>query len=156
MKGAKSWLEGSYGEDTKSICVQTDIKQVFTYLNTTHIKTAVEWFLKKILEDEKRRARNKVWFLQNKKEKKDIRLATGKGEGTDWAFSEHDIMNVVSLDIDNVYVTCRGAVWKQNQGCPIGGFLSAMYANIKCMYDEKTFIHSLGTQARRMYAIIDR
>ena len=101
----------------------------------------------------KKEERDKVWFLQNKKEKKDIRLATGKGEGTDWAFSEHDIMNVVSLDIDNVYVTCRGAVWKQNQGCPIGGFLSAMYANIKCMYDEKTFIHNLGTQARRIYAI---
>ena len=28
-----------------------------------------------------------------------------------------------------------------------------MYANIKCMYDEKTFIHNLGTQARRIYAI---
>ena len=64
-------------------------KQMFTYLNATHIKIAVEWFLRKILEDEKRRARNKVWFLRNKKEKKDIKLATGRGKGTDWAFSEH-------------------------------------------------------------------
>ena len=36
---------------------------------------------------------------------------------------------------------------------PYWGFLSSAYANIKCMYDEKNYIHNLRSHARNIYAI---
>ena len=57
VKKAKSWLKGSYKEDTAAICIQTDIKQMFTYLDVEHIRKAVEWFLEKLVSKEKKRSK---------------------------------------------------------------------------------------------------
>ena len=62
----------------RELCVQTDIKQMFTYLDVEHIKAAVNWFLGKILIDEKRRARNKKFFLVNKRTEETLDCHRGR------------------------------------------------------------------------------
>ena len=79
-------------------------------------------------------------------------LGSGKTDAA-WAFTKEDILNVVKLDLETVFLTCNGKTWRQKQGCPIGGFLSAAYANIKCMYDEYKFLRGLRNDARKIYAI---
>ena len=44
-------------------------------------------------------------------------------------------------------------ILKQKHGCPIGGFLSCIYANIKCAKDEYDFLNSLKVHKRRIYGI---
>ena len=122
------------------------------WIHTAQIKQAIDWFLTKLLNDKKRKARNKTIFLLNKKDHKDVVLGSGKTD-TAWAFTKEDILNVVELDLETVFLTCNGKTWRQKQGCPIGGFLSAAYANIKCMYDEYKFLRGLRNDARKIYAI---
>src|SRR5690606_12917397 len=92
-------------------------------------------------------------FQLNKNERKEVTIQSEKTSYEAWVFSKEDIMKIVELDLDTVYLKCKGSVWKQKQGCPMGGFLSAMYANIKCFHDESIFIRNLKKQARRIYAI---
>ena len=80
VKKSGKWLQGTFGADTKVLCIQTDIKQMFTYLDTDHIRGAIEWFLDKLLKAEKRRERNRSVFLLNKNDKKDVKLSTGINE----------------------------------------------------------------------------
>ena len=153
VKEVIPWIKGGYSERTELISVQTDIKQMFTYLNQDKIKKSVAWFLDKVLEDEKRKARNKKIFMLNKKDSKDVILSSGVDRTSYWCFTKEEIMRIVDMDLSTSYMTCKGKVWKQKQGCPIGGFLSAAYANIKCIYDETRFIARLKGNARKITAI---
>src|SRR3954454_13317728 len=44
-------------------------------------------------------------------------------------------------------------IFKQIRGCPIGGFLSAIYANVKCAYDEFYFIKRWKNDKHKIYGI---
>lgn len=54
-------------------------------------------------------------------------------------FHLHDLIQIVTFDLNNTYTTSGPMVFKQLKGAPIGGFLSSHYANIKCAYDEHQF-----------------
>jgi hypothetical protein len=46
------------------------------------------------------------------------------------------IKDVVKFDLESTYSYYRGRYYFQKEGCPIGGILSSIYANISCAIDE--------------------
>src|SRR4051794_13480662 len=52
-------------------------------------------------------------------------------------------MLIVMYDLGNSYQSRGKDVFLQIYGCPIGGFLSAIYANIKCAHDEFLFLQRI-------------
>ena len=58
-----------------------------------------------------------------------------------FSFTLDDILNIVTLDLQFTYQIRGEHIFKQKHGCPIGGFLSCIYANIKCAKDEYDFLN---------------
>ena len=52
------------------------------------------------------------------------------------ALTFNDLMNIYNLDLDYSFATSRGDIFYQKGGCPIGGLISAFYANTVCAYHE--------------------
>jgi hypothetical protein len=64
-----------------------------------------------------------------------------------------DLVNIVAVDLNFSFQCCSTIVVRQVHGCPIGGFISSIYANIKCARDEYNFMRNLGAMRGRIYAI---
>jgi len=64
-----------------------------------------------------------------------------------------DILTVVDIDLRYTYQTRGNDIFLQTHGCPIGGYLSAIYANVKCAFDEFNFMKTLGSIKSRVYGI---
>ena len=58
---------------------------------------------------------------------------------------DDEVMTVVDIDLKYTYQTRGSDIFLQKHGCPIGGYLSAIYANVKCAFDEFNFMKNLGT-----------
>jgi hypothetical protein len=57
------------------------------------------------------------------------------------------------MDLNNTYQSVSGEVFKQIHGCPIGGNLSGIYANVLCAFQENEAIRKLGTSYLRVAGI---
>ena len=63
------------------------------------------------------------------------------------------LMDIYTLDLDYSFTTCQGSIQYQKIGCPIGGYLSAFYANTVCAYHEWQYINSLKQNHTKIYGI---
>lgn len=64
-----------------------------------------------------------------------------------------DIMNTCELDLKYSFTKIRGKIYYQKIGCPIGGFLSSLYANTVCAYHEWMHTSSMSGNGIRTYGI---
>ena len=151
-KAACRWFR-RLGPSTDLLTIQTDVKQMYTNLKHNEILTAINWLLDKVLSNLNKRKRNLKFLLIDKTNKKIIRPSTGTDNENWISFTKQDIINVVTLDLSTAYQTANSSIFRQTTGCPMGGYLSAIYANVKCAYDESLFIHNLGPTHNRIYGI---
>jgi hypothetical protein len=75
--------------------------------------------------------------------KKYVRWSGVVGDEDHYTFSLDDLILIVMYDLRNSYQSRGKDVFLQIYGCPIGGFLSAIYANVKCAYDEFLFLQRI-------------
>jgi hypothetical protein len=50
-------------------------------------------------------------------------------------------------------LTVRSTIYEQLKGCPIGGLMSAIYANIYCTHDERAFSKRWGLTEEAMWKV---
>ena len=90
---------------------------------------------------------NEVKYPEN------VRWGIGMNEENTVTITFKDLMNIFTLDLDYSFTKTRGLISYQKIGCPIGGFLSAFYANTVCAYHEWKYLSTLGTDASKVYGI---
>lgn len=56
-------------------------------------------------------------------------------------FTLADLYSIIEYDLDNSYSQVGNQLMKQPKGCPMGGLLSAFYANTTCSYHENSFLN---------------
>ena len=151
-KDAARWLRRN-GPNQDIMTVQTDVKQMYTNLSHVCIKDAINWLLHKVLDNGKTRKRNLCYFIMEKSYPNKIYLSRARGDKTAWSFDIADIMSIVNLDLDTAYQTKGQDIYIQKNGCPMGGLLSAIYANVKCAYDEVNFIHRIGMRHNKFFGV---
>lgn len=59
----------------------------------------------------------------------------------------------VNYDLAHNFCMVGGTVYEQVNGCPIGGLLSAFYANVYCAHDEQAFLRKWEHLRQSFYAI---
>lgn len=135
---AETTLQKSFGSDTKVIVLQTDINKMYTNLDHKQIILAIKWLIdkaKQIFKEKRKRAASHYQFIlidkyKNNENKYHIRWATSKGDESSHTFTVEDIIDIVKIDLKTAYQARGKDIFKQVHGCPIGGFLSAIYANV--------------------------
>ena len=157
LKDSRSYLKSTYGEDTNIITLQSDIKQMYTNLQHHEIHKAIDWLLTKSQKNCNSRLRNRNFVLiskyKNETNKHEIHWSTGNG-GCQWkTLTKEKIQKIINIDLNNAYQIIDGRIFRQIKGCPIGGFMSAIYANVQCAYNEYSWLASLKTQASLLAGI---
>ena len=155
-------LNKTYGNDTRLMVLQTDITKMFTNLKHDQIVEAIIWLFEKAKKAYTRKSRSariakNVYILiakaRDEKGKKYVCWSTSKGSDEYYTYTVDDILNIVLIDLNLCYQKCGQAIFKQTHGCPIGGFLSPIYANIKCAKDEFDFMNRAGKLKERIAGI---
>jgi hypothetical protein len=67
--------------------------------------------------------------------------------------SFEQIMLAVEFDLAHNYCALGESTFEQGGGCPIGGLVSALYANIYCAHDERNFCEQWKHVAHLFYAV---
>jgi hypothetical protein len=65
-----------------------------------------------------------------------VRWGRGMDDEHTTTMTFKNLTDIYDLDLDYSFSMTQGAVNYQQGGCPIGGFLSAFYANTVCAYHE--------------------
>ena len=160
-KEAQRKLGNIFGLNTGLITMQSDINKMYTNLDHNQIIDAVIWVCdcaRKNQNQNKRKSRKvkRLILLSKRKDtvtnKYKIMWADTEDEEY-YSFTLDDILNIVHLDLQFTYQVRGKDILKQKHGCPIGGFLSCIYANIKCAKDEYDFLKSLKVKKCRIYGI---
>src|ERR1051325_4227774 len=162
LKRAQKKLRKTYGKSTKLKILQSDIKQMYSYLDHDQIIQAIIWMCgraKKMHEAKGKRTRRKENYILISKlknadtGKKYVRWSGVVGDEDHYTFSLDDLILIVMYDLRNSYQSRGKDVFLQIYGCPIGGFLSAIYANVKCAYDEFLFLQRIKFHINNIYGI---
>jgi hypothetical protein len=140
-------LRNIYGVSSRLICKQTDVEQMFTYLDHKQIMTSIFWlcdthrFVKNHSDRATRSTNDYALYVQ----KHLPHACTWQvNNSQQWLkLSLSDLIAIATYDLENTYATVGPRIFKQKNGAPMGGFLSSNYANIKCSYDEYKFLTSL-------------
>jgi hypothetical protein len=115
-----------------------DIKNQFTNLDKKSVRTAVLHAIKEIYS----KCRNAHGFAIRRRysERKGDRL--GHGQLRDFRnFTFNDLLAYIDFELRNAIFTVGNKVYRQKQGLPMGGFLSAGLAVIFTMYCENAMPH---------------
>ena len=145
------------------LTLKFDVKQMFTWLNKEQILEAVDWMFDLLKNHPTHRSRrcktkNLVQVSKVKCALKDGRMryhtswhhSASRDEYT--IFSFKDLKEIITMDLDHSHFIIGNKIFVQIQGCPIGGYLSAPLAVLKCIHDEVKFLASLR-QPERLYGI---
>ena len=137
---------------------------MYTNLDHTQIIEAVIWLClraKRLHTNVGKRTRSEDNYIIISKfknsadgRKKTIRWSAFRGnDEEEYTFTIDDLVTIISIDLTYSYQSRGKDVFLQTHGCPIGGFLSAIYANVKCAYDEMKFFSDIGPFRDRIYGI---
>eukprot|EP00808_Paulinella_micropora_P002022 g43522.t1 len=132
---------------------QFDVKQMFTWLSHQSVIQSVLFALTamKIYTRESKRSATycdafqvskQAWIGKDNKLRFEIGWKRGDATEDFYFFSFEDIARIVRLDLTHTYFSMGDSVFTQLHGCPIGGYLSAQLAVIKCMVDEHIAINT--------------
>lgn len=135
----------------KTIATQTDVTQMYTFLNHNEIKAAMRWLTDIMMNVNEnytnqngqqtrgkrynerkyitinRRTKEITWGRENSQDAETNELVT---------FHIEDLHRVIQIDLDHAYSKVGGNFYQQMNGIPIGGLLGAIYANTFCSYRE--------------------
>ena len=117
------------------------------------IKESISWILDKTFNNGKKRKRNLKYLVLEKSYPHKVFLSSKYKHDFADVFTTEAILRIVDIDLSTAYQTKGRQVFNQKKGCPMGGLLSAIYANVKCSYDEIQFIQKLGENRKRIFAI---
>ena len=151
VKQATRWLR--HGGNNRLITLQTDVKQMYTNLDHVDIKKAITWLLDIVIQKNNKRKRDLQYFIMDKSEPFNIHMSRSRGLSDQYTFTRKDILKIIDVDLNNTYQGRGKEIFIQTKGCPMGGLLSAIYANVKCAHDEARLIHNLGTYHKNVYGI---
>ena len=70
------------------------------------------------------------------------RTTQAYSDGNSIVFSLNDLQEIIDFDLDNTFTSIGDQLFKQFKGCPMGGLLSAFYANVTCAYHENCFMNT--------------
>jgi hypothetical protein len=161
LKRIEGILNSCY-ENTGAVIVQTDVTKMYTNLCHEHIIKDVIWLIERVQHfylKGKRKIRNDCKYItisrckDEKTGKYRIHWSNCTGTEQEYTLTVDLLVMVVCIDLKYCYQRQADKIIKQKNGCPIGGFLSPIYANIKCARDEFDFMKSLGKEKRRVCGI---
>ena len=146
-----------YKDNTEIISFQTDVKQMYTFLCPQEIRKAITWLFE-IMKTTcpKRSPYNTILAVSKAMDTKfpeNVRWGRGTDEEHTVTMTFKNLQDIYDLDLDYSFSTTNGVVSYQSIGCPIGGFLSAFYANTVCAYHEWQLLQSLGSFSDNIYGI---
>jgi hypothetical protein len=162
LQKAEKCLNRSYGNCTEVLTTQTDITKMYTNLKHDHILEAIIWLFEKSMRNfrkHKRRCNPAPNFIVMSRSrdpttnKHHIFWSNSVGDETQITATFDDIYTIVNFDLNHAFQTQGPNVFTQVHGCPIGGFLSAIYANTKCAHDEYRFFQKYRAHKSRIYGI---
>jgi hypothetical protein len=146
LKETEKKINHTFKENTDVLVLQTDIRQMFTNLEHNHIRRAIQWLLAKNDKLCARKTRKKPYInistCKDDNGKHVIYWSSVKGSCGWRTLDIPSLLEIVDIDLDNTFQSVGGMILKQKFGCPIGGNLSAIYANILCAFDENTILNT--------------
>lgn len=150
-------LKNIFGANTELICFQSDVKQMYTNLSPQEIRKAIKWLLHIIKKHcPKRNQYNEILTVNrdfNIKYPDNVRWGKGMDEENTVTVTFENIIATCNMDLKFSYAKAKGILYYQKIGCPIGGYLSAFYANTVCAFHEWKFLVAQGQLENRICGI---
>ena len=135
---------------------------MYTFLDHAEILKSMIWMSNRarkmhIKNGKRTRSKDRYILISKTKNpltgKKDIWWSSTQGSEKENTFTIDDLINIVIIDLNNSYVSRGTDIFHQTNGCPMGGFLSAIYANVKCAYDEFNFLKDNRMLQKKIFGI---
>eukprot|EP00808_Paulinella_micropora_P006436 g20578.t1 len=128
---------------------QFDVKQMFTWLSKQSVLQSVMFALRFIQTYGRSDGRScrrveafqvsrKPWSVAGGAPKHQVGYKTSTAKDNFYFFTFQDVIALVQLDLDHAHFAMGNGVFMQLHVCPIGGYISAQLAVLKCMVDEHT------------------
>jgi hypothetical protein len=140
MRGNAKILRESK-EGWKMLVDQMDVIRMFTNLGKKEILRRVRVALQKAERMDRGRGarRNCLTLIMDGDRVQEVRWGTDNTRAENIIVTFALIMEAVEFDLAHNYCGVGVNVYEQLEGCPIGGLMSAIYANIYCAHDERAF-----------------
>jgi hypothetical protein len=138
----------------KMLVDQMDVVRMFTNLGKKEIIRRVKLALKEAERMDRGRGarRNCVTLIMDGKRVVEVRWGTDNTREENIIVTFDMIVQAVEFDLAHNYCRVGSTILEQLKGCPIGGLLSAIYANIYCAFDERAFAERWRGQEHLYYA----
>lgn len=118
--------------------LKMDIKNQFTSLDKTEVKESLLYAIRCL----RNQCRNGHGFAIRRRQIEKSGDKLGHGQTRDyWNFSFNDVLAYVNFELENALFSVGNSLYKQTNGLPMGGFLSAGLAVLHSMYAEHTQQH---------------
>jgi hypothetical protein len=138
-------------KDSVLIPWQTDVTEMFTNLAHKGILDSVRWLFDMASRKAPGRAQYRSKVAVYRFGQRQVRW--GVSYNDNWkTLTFSDILNIIEFDLSNIVFTVGNIALKQNNGAPIGGFISAFYGNVVCARAEYQYCQSLGCDRRLLAA----
>jgi hypothetical protein len=147
IRKLKNRWQKRFGNDAHVETIATDLKQMYTYLNHTEIRKATMWLFEQIQNSQTKpthgrnlRKRN-IMIKVDKHAPNRAQFTTNNVIDSECTiFNLNDLFEIVDFDLNNTYTSIGDQIFKQNDGCPMGGLLSSFYGNTTCAFHENSFL----------------
>jgi hypothetical protein len=150
-----------FGKTAHVEVIATDLRQMYTYLNHKEINAALCWLFEQIQDGRpnttvhsrplrKRRIFVKVDLASPNR----AQFTTNQSVDSECIiFTLDDLYEIVQFDLTHTYTSIGNQIFKQDEGCPMGGLLSSFYGNTTCAYHENNFLNNIGALSQHVYGI---
>lgn len=149
IRKMKNRWQKKHGKDAHIEVVATDLKQMYTYLNHTEIRKAALWLFEKIQMSQTKTKHGRTLRKRKTLIKVDLhapfkaQFTTNNAVDSECViFNLNDLYTIIDFDLRNTYTTIGNQIFKQNEGCPMGGLLSSFYGNTTCAFHENNFLNN--------------
>jgi hypothetical protein len=150
IRKLKNRMQKRYGEVAEITAVATDLKQMYTHLNHAEIRKGVLWLFDAIQHSGKTTQHNgralrkrKILVKVDLLSPNTAQFTTNHSVDSDCViFTLDDLYSTIDFDLNNTYTSVGNQLFKQNEGCPMGGLLSSFYGNNTCAFHENSFLNN--------------
>jgi len=126
------------------VSLTADIKNMFSNLNHAYIIDSVIWLLQHAHSHV--HSRHVTRLIVERCKKPSVHWYPAFGDMENHVMIALDeIIPIVIFDVQHIYFTVGDLILKQQQGAPMGGFISANYAILSCAASEYRFHASLAS-----------
>ena len=115
IHSAQRWLR-RIPHNSATICLQTDVKQMYTHLSHKEILHSIKWLIDHTMSQSRTRNKNKQIFAMTRDPPHSIHLSSGTPEDH-LVFTKEDLLKIVNLDLTTSYQTKGNDLFLQTHGC---------------------------------------